>query len=364
MERKTRVCYVLSYKSPNYVRTTRLVEALKLLKEVKLYQARNKRKGIVRYFETFFKFLEIRIKYNPDIYIIGFRGHEIYWLVRIFALRKKFIFDEMMSPYDSLVSEKKLFKKSSLLMRIIYLIERSILMDADCVLTDTNLHVEFLSKIFNIRQEKIFAVPVGTDKELFDIDNTEAKDFGRTFTIFFYGSFLPLHGLDVILDAAKSLEDLPIKFVIVGGRGKRKALREFKEKMGDLGLQNVEYHKWLDFEELPKYIKGADLCLGGPFGGTPQAKRVVNGKTYQFLAMGKPTVIGKIDEDFGFIDKKNCLLVEQADYNSLKEKLLWCYENKGLLEEIGLRGRKLFKENYSAPVLARGYLSKIFERIE
>ena len=27
--------------------------------------------------------------------------------------------------------------------------------------------------------------------------------------------------------------------------------------------------------------------------------------------MGRPTVIGKIDEDVGFMDKKNCLLVEQ-----------------------------------------------------
>jgi glycosyltransferase involved in cell wall biosynthesis len=172
-----------------------------------------------------------------------------------------------------------------------------------------------------------------------------------------------LHGLDVILNAAKSLEDFPIKFVIVGGRGKRKALREFKEKMGDLGLQNIEYHEWLDFEELPKYIKGADLCLGGSFGGTPQARRVVNGKTYQFLAMGKPTVIGKIDEDFGFIDKKNCLLVEQADYNSLKEKLLWCYENRGLLGEIGLSGRELFVGNYSFVILAERYLSKIFSNL-
>lgn len=357
--RMIKVCYVLPYKAPEYVRTTTLVEALRLIPNIQLFEARNTSKGILRYIQTFLKFLKIKFLENPDVYIIGFRGHEIYWILRIFALRKTFVFDEMMSPYDSLVNERRKFHASHFISRIVYWLEKSILVDADYILTDTNLHAELFNKLFGISKKKIIPIPVGTDEKLFDIENTKAKDFGDIFTVFFYGTFLPLHGVDVILKAAKLLEDLPIKFIIVGGRGKEKALEEFNSLVKELELKNIEHHEWLEFEELPKYIKGADLCLGGPFGGTPQARRVVTGKTYQFLSMGKPTVIGKIDEDFGFIDKKNCLLVEQNNPVELSQIILWMFNNIDRAKGLGKSGQDVFRNRFSvSPITIK--LKQIF----
>ena len=344
---KSKVCYILSYRAPNYVRTTSLINALSRLKNIELFQARNKSKGLIRYFETFFNFLKIRFKVNPDIYIIGFRGHEIYWLYRIFGLRKKFVFDAMMSPYDSLVNEKKTLQKNSLLAKIIYFLERSILRNAEYVLTDTNLHASFFAKTFGIDKKKIKVIPVGTDEGMFDMEKTKEINLGEEFTLFFYGTFLPLHGIDVILKAAKLLEKYPIKFIIAGGRGNKKALKEFRDEVENLSLKNVEYFEWIEFDKLPQYIKSADLCLGGAFGGTPQARRVITGKTCQFLQMGRPTVIGKIDEEVGFMDKKNCLLVEQGDAQDLADSILWAYENREKLDNIGKQGRELFKERFT-----------------
>jgi len=343
----TKVCYVLSYKASRYVRTTALVEALKLIPNIQLLQARNNTKGIFRYLETFLKFLRIRLVENPDMYIIGFRGHEIYWFLRIFALKKIFIFDEMMSPYDSFVNEKAAFSKNSIIARTVFALERSILKNTNYVLTDTNLHSEFLEKTFTIDRKKIIVIPVGTDEKLFGDRNIKAKDFGKQFTVFFYATFLPLHGIDIVLKAAKLVEDLPIKFVIIGGKGKKKALREFNGLIKELNLKNIEHHEWVEFEELPGYIKGADLCLGGPFGGTPQARRVVTGKTYQFLFMGKATVVGEIEEAFGFIDGENCFLVEQNYPEALAEIVNKAYQRRSSLREIGNKGRKLFLENFS-----------------
>jgi len=347
MKRKIKVCYVLSYMAPNYVRTASLVQSLKFLSNVELFEARNTRKGLIRYIETFVKFVKIRFKENPDIYIIGFRGHEIYWFLRIFALKKVFIFDEMMSPADSLLNERKSLGRVA--GGLIDCVERGLLKNADYILTDTKLHKGFFHRNFGLDKDKIGVIPVGTDEQLFNLERYKDKERGENdnFIVFFYGTFLPLHGINIIVQAAKLVEEFPIEFILVGGRGKEEALKEFRKEMKEGQMRNIEHYEWLEFKKLPTYIKNADLCLGGPFGGTAQAKRVVTGKTYQFLAMGKPTVIGKIEEDFGFRDRKNCLLVEQRKPKELADAILWAYHNKGFLSEIGENGRKLYFKNFS-----------------
>ena len=349
MSRKIKVCYVLSYRAPNYVRTTSIIESLKLSKRVELFVAKNNIRGLIRYLETFVKFLWIRVKYNPDAYIVGFRGHEIYWLLRIFALRKAFFFDEMMSPYFAFVEDRLVFKKSNLLAKLIFWIEKSILENANYILTDTDIHVNFLTDKFQISKKKIVALPVGTDEGLFSKQKYKDQSNENEFTVFFYSTFLPLHGISTILKAALRLRKLSIKFVIIGGQDRPNALEEFEEFVENEKLKNIEHYAWIEFESLPEYISKANLCLGGPFGDTPQARRVITGKTYQFLCLGKPTVIGKIEglEKYGFTDRQNCLICEQGNPKALAETIRWAYENRNEISKIGSQGKNLFEKEFS-----------------
>ena len=89
------------------------------------------------------------------------------------------------------------------------------------------------------------------------------------------------------------------------------------------------------------------------YGGTPQARRVITGKTFQFLAQGKPTVIGRVDEPLPFSDRRNCLLVEQSDAESLAAAFEWALEHRDRLPDIGLEGQRLFEEHFSTNALAR-----------
>jgi glycosyltransferase involved in cell wall biosynthesis len=323
--KKIKVCYILSYRCPNYVRTKTLIAALKRMDNVVLFEAINTTKGIFRYIQTLSRLLAIRMTKKPDYYILGFRGYEIFWIVRILALGTPLIFDYMMSPYDSLLNERKIFKKGGPIEKLIYLYEKSILKYSD---------------------EKIYALHVGTDENLFKnlpSDNeVKKKDF---FEVFFYGTFLPLHGIDIILKAASIVKDRPIRFTLIGG--KKKYLLDFYEIKKRLKLKNVIHKERVDYEQLPSMISESDLCLGGPFGNTGQARRVVSGKTFQFLAMGKPTIVGKIDAYYGFEDKKNCLLVPQGNEKKLANTILWCFENQKKLGEIGQRGLELYRTKFS-----------------
>ena len=341
-----RVCYVLSYRCPEYVRTRSLLQALEKMDGIEVLTAVNKTRGIGRYAQTIRMLLAVKRKADPDCYILGFRGYELFWVVRVLAGGKSLILDHMMSPYDSLVHERKRVKEGGCLAGIIYRYERSILRRANVVLTDTRAHRSYLSDLFGVEAEKIHAIPVGADEEKFKPESTEKPGARKNpFQVLFYGSFLPLHGIENILRAAEILRDTPIRFTIIGGEGR--TLQSFRGKVEKLKLNNITHGRWGPFTALPGLIREADVCLGGPFGGTGQAHRVVTGKTLQAMAMGKPTIVGKSGHDYGFRDKENCLLVPQGDAGGLARGIRWCFEHRDRLPAIGQNGLDLYKERFS-----------------
>lgn len=357
--KKIKVCYILSYRCPNYVRTKTLTEALKRIDNVAFFEAVNTTKGIFRYIQTLSRLLAIRMTKKPDFYILGFRGYEIFWIVRILTFGIPLIFDHMMSPYDSLLNEKRIFKNGGFVEKLIYLYEKSILKYSDVILTDTVIHGEFFAELFKEQREKIHAIHVGANEDLFkNLPSGKKAQKKEFFDVFFYGTFLPLHGIDIILKAASIVKDRSIRFTLIGG--KKKDSQDFYETKKRLKLKNIIHKEWVDYEQLPSIISKSDLCLGGPFGNTGQASRVISGKTFQFLAMGKPTIVGKIKHDYGFRDKENCLLVSQENEKELADAILWCFENQKKLGEIGQKGLELYRNKFSIDCIKQS-LQSIFK---
>src|SRR5690606_4500945 len=119
------------------------------------------------------------------------------------------------------------------------------------------------------------------NEKVFDIDAVHDDQAANsvTFTVLFYGSFLPLHGIDLILNCAALLQQEEITFRLIGGN--RQNLSYFYDMLRTLQLNNVNHERWLEYERLPEAISHSDLCLGGPFGNTGQALKVITGKTFQ-----------------------------------------------------------------------------------
>lgn len=342
---KISVCYVLSYKHPNYVRSLVLLDLLRADERFEVFEARNTTKNIFRYLETLVKLLKIRFRKSPDIYILGFRGYEIFMPVRLLTLGRPLIYDEFINLYDWFVHEHKKMPANSVFAWLIRNYSKWTLQLSDKVLTDTKLNAEFSARIHTMSPEKFASVYVGTDETTF-APVTEKASKSKQFEIFFYGNMLPLHGVEHLLEATAALKDKPIHFTIVGGKGGRyeKLIRTFLREHKRI---KVTYHPWVSYKDLPDLIAKADVCLGGPFGGTSQGRKVITGKTFQFLAMGKAVIIGKIDEAVGFEDKINCLEVEQDSAEQLIEKINWAYQHRSKLQTIGEQGQKLYNARFS-----------------
>lgn len=352
-KRALRVAYILAYRAPNYIRSLSLQRALGNCSGIELLLARNHSSGVARYFETWRALRQLRKTHAPDIYILGFRGHEMFWPVRWLTRGKPLVFDALMSPSAALREENKAGFLGRLLAPLLHRFERGILRRADLVLTDTQQHVAFYVRQFGLPQDKLLAVPVGA------VEANASADLAATpaaadapLSVLFYGSMLPLHGIDVIIAAAAELADLPIRFDFVGGSARQ--AQRLHRLCATRGVTRYAHRRWVPLDELVgAEIPRADVCLGGPFGGTPQARRVVTGKASQSLALGKATVIGAIDEASGFIDKDNCLLVPQADAAALASALRWCAAHRDALPAIGQRGQMLYRQRFSVQTITQ-----------
>jgi glycosyltransferase involved in cell wall biosynthesis len=360
MKNKTRVCYVVCYKDPDYIRTITLTSALAKIDNIELKIIKNKKRGVLRYLEVPFKLFFARLSFKPDVFIVGFRAQEIFWAFYPSMAGKKIIFDEFINLHDWLIHEHHKLKEGSFTSRIIDSYMRWVLKRSDQVLEDTEAHAKLSQKIYKVPAEKLVAIPVGADETIF-YPRPKTHKTGK-FEVFFYGNMLPLHGLDVILESIKLIKEKSqfknMHFTIIGGKGSPEMIQKVTNFIKNNSLSDfIEYKQWVNYKDLPDYIANADLCLGGPFGNTSQAKRVITGKTYQFLAMAKPTVIGENYELAGFVDKKNCLLVKQGSADDLSTSILWAVRNSERVDRIGRAGRRLYEEHFTMKPI-----SQILER--
>ncbi len=343
-----RVAIVTCYRDPDYIRARTLRQAIRDLPDYELVTVKNTKKNLLRYLEVPLRLLWVRLRLRPDVYILTFRGYEMLLPTRLITLGKPLIYDEFINLVEWVVFEHKKIPARSPLSWIVYHFYKVLLQLPERIITDTQSHADYSAKLMKISRKKFHPIIVGTDETTFKPkDDKVSSDM---FTVFYYGSMLPLHGVPTVIEAMAQLMDVPkIKLTLIGGKDDVARKVTQAQQRG----ANIEYHSWVDFNDLPKYMTAADICLGGPFGDTLQAQFVVTGKTYQFLSMGRPTIIGSNKESSLFKDKKDSLIVPQGSATDLANTIRWAYKHRSELPSIGKAGEELYHRKLSSVVVAR-----------
>jgi glycosyltransferase involved in cell wall biosynthesis len=201
--------------------------------------------------------------------------------------RRPIVLDAYVSTYDTLCEDRRWFRPRSPVGRLARWLDERSCQIATHIVTDTRAHAGYFQETFGIPDSKFTTIYVGCDETLFH-PRDEAPSNRQRFEVFTYGAFLPLHGVEVIVRAAALLRDRPDIHFTLGGDGTRR--RAVERLIAELGLTSVDLVGWIPLEQLPGHIARASVCLGGHFSTVPKAARVIPTKTFQFVAMGKPTI--------------------------------------------------------------------------
>jgi glycosyltransferase involved in cell wall biosynthesis len=231
----------------------------------------------------------LRIRKESEWIWVTEGGHRLVPWVKLLAglSGRKVAFDPFLSRYNTRVEDRRLYKPGSLQALIARWQDWSSTRSADLLVFDTQEHQEYFYGQYGLRQPHLI-IPVGVPEAVFHPRDPASLPSpypaGPGFRVLFYGSYIPLQGIEWIVEAAALLRGTDVRFTLVGDG---QTFADITARARALDSGNLEFVKPVPEAGLPAYLAHADLCLG-IFGDTRKAANVVPNKVVQAAAMGRP----------------------------------------------------------------------------
>ena len=330
-------------REPQYQRNTIILDALRQSFDV-VEVTEDSRRLLVRYLQLYWG-LARALQKPIDLVVTGFLGQPLVPFIRRFT-RAPILFDAFLSVYDTLSYERQTFKPDSLFGHLAYRLDKSSCESSNLVTLDTNEHVRYFAEKFHLSIQKLHRVFVGCSEKIF----FPRPDHSVMPMILFYGSFLPLQGVDVIVQAARLLEkESPLRFRLIGEGPMKKQVCRFIKQMD---LKNIDVFPSIPLSELPQHISQAMICLGGHFGRAEKARRVIAGKTYQMIAMGRPTIVGDNPANSELLTHgQDAWFCPMDSPEALASAIIYLYNDPDVRNNLSVNANRTFRSRSSQAVL-------------
>ncbi len=312
----------------------------------------------IRVARTYFRLLLKYRQVGPyDILIVGYPGQFDVFLARLLSWWRKrpLVWDIFMSIY-LIALERGLDTHSRFTLDLLRRVERLACQLPDLLILDTAEYVSWFGRMHGVPTERFRLVPTGADDRIFyPMPCPRPKD--DVFRVMYYGTFIPNHGVEYIVEAARLLaKEEDIRFEMIG---QGPDLPKAQEMAREYNLKNIEFVPWLDQTALVRRVACADVCLGA-FGLTPQSLMTVQNKIYEGMAMGKPVITGdSLAIREALIPDEEIFLCARADGASLAQAIRRLHNDPELRRRLAERGHHRFKREFDLAGIGRQYTAHL-----
>lgn len=244
-------------------------------------------------------------------------------IARLF--RKKIITDYYISEYDTKVNDRGLYEEGSNKAIKLKKFDENITVNSDIVLYLNSTEAKRYSELAGVDLSKINyqVVPLCIEeKRKVELPFfTGSSDF---ITICWWGTYIPLHGIEKIIEAARILKDKKIDFrLYLFGNSYEKSVK-YTNMVEEMSLQELVFinndytFKNGKLEEF--LVRNCDIVLGN-FGDSDKAKNVLVNKLIDGVAMKAPVLTGESIAPREFFDGNNDILYSKNNPKSIAESI-------------------------------------------
>lgn len=172
-------------------------------------------------------------------------------------------------------------------------------------------------------------------------DLSEKKTGDEVFRIGIIGLIYPRKAQDVFVEAVEKIpaeKKVGVSFEIVG---------KYLEPVIDLDKvlrdnPEIQYIGEMSQRDLGDYFAGLDLLVC-PSRDDPMPVVVTQAMQYSIPCI----VSDQVGQSEYIVDGKNGFVFPSEDAEALKEKMIFCMDNRGILSGIGMESRKVYEEHFS-----------------
>jgi len=170
--------------------------------------------------------------------------------------------------------------------------------------------------------------------------------------LLYAGNMGVLYPLEIILDSAKKLNNIPVKFLFIGDGVKKKSLLEKVEK------ENIKNVYFLPFQNEKKFVQilnSSDICI--VIINKSLQNLAFPSKTFTFLSAGKPVItIANPDADIvKMISQYDCgwSVKDEDEFFLLILSLYKCREK---IKIKGVKARETYEKVYKKEKIIENYI--------
>ncbi len=311
----------ITTKNLSYIRNTQELNLIKKYASQYAVIGSSHRGYLARLFHVYRKLFSISFC-NYEIILIGFAPQlvlPLFWH-KFRKTNVKIVIDFFISVFDTLCCDRKKLHPNGLLGKLLHHLDQNTLLYADTVICDTNTHGQYFMEEFHVPLEKIHTLYLEADTSIYHPMNlTRPSYLNNKFVILYFGSVLPLQGIETVLEAMNILKNHnELYFFFIG------PIKSKKFAVSKPSSNNIRYIDWLSQDELAKYINYSDLCLAGHFNASiAKAQRTIPGKAYIYQAIKKPMILGNNPANHElFSNDENVTFVEMGNAKALADAIL------------------------------------------
>jgi glycosyltransferase involved in cell wall biosynthesis len=227
-------------------------------------------------------------------------------------------------------------------------------------LTDTPQHRDLFAATLRADVSRMHVLPVGArDAFLAHAHRPPEPRADTPLTVVYLGAYIPFHGVDIILEAARLLQNATpaIEFLLIG-RGQLAAEMQALAA----GLDNVRFDlRYLKPPELFSALGGARVCLG-VFGDGEKTAYVVPSKVFECMALGCAVVTAAAPPVTElFAAGVDLVTVPAGDAPALAAALQALAGDPERCARIAAQGRARIEADYSAAAIGARLLGILAE---